>query len=78
MVTGVETLVGLGVTVNTNSWLAVHPSFNLVYVPLTVCSRCVRSQVYVSPEQMVTGVETLVGLVTVNTNLGWLYIRRLI
>jgi hypothetical protein len=37
------------------------------------------AQVYVSPEQMVTGVETLVGLgVTVNTNLGWLYIRRLI
>jgi hypothetical protein len=32
-----------------------------------------------SPEQMVTGVETLVGLgVTVNTNFGWLYIRRLI
>jgi hypothetical protein len=31
-----------------------------------------------SPEQMVTGVETLVGLVTVITNFGWLYIRRLI
>jgi hypothetical protein len=54
-------LVGLGVTVNTNSWLAVHPSFNLVCSTNSI-QAVAFAALYVSPEQMVTGVETLVGL----------------